>query len=332
VKRLETIGEIGEQELLQRLQRYCPADIVGDDAAIVPIEAGSSLVVTTDMLVDGVHFSDRTTSPFDVGWRSAAANLSDLAAMGASPIGITVALGLKRELSIEWVESLYQGLSDCLKPFQTPILGGDLCRSSVVTVSITAFGRVLPQQTIRRKAARPGDVIVVTGVHGASRGGLELLLHPEKGDRLDTTAKQALIAAHQRPRPRLDVLAPLWEIVGDRTIAGMDSSDGLANAIVQICRCSDVGAQIERQAIPISPFLQSLVEPETALEYALYGGEDFELVLCLPPRLAQTSIEKIGQGAAIIGEIVSDRRIEIIDKNCINSAQTLFLSSGFQHF
>jgi thiamine-monophosphate kinase len=284
------------------------------------------------MLVDGVHFSDRTTSPFDVGWRSAAANLSDLAAMGASPIGITVALGLHGELTVNWVEALYQGLSDCLKPFQTPILGGDLCRSSVVTVSITAFGKVLPQQTIRRKAARPGDVIVVTGVHGASRGGLELLLHPEKGDRLDTTAKQALIAAHQRPQPRLDVLAPLWEIVGDRTVAGMDSSDGLANAIVQICRCSGVGARIERQAIPLSPFLLSLVAPETALEYALYGGEDFELVLCLPPRLAQTLIKKIGPEAAIIGEIVSDRRVEVVDKSGRNPPQTLLLSSGFQHF
>ncbi|MBE9020856.1 thiamine-phosphate kinase, partial [Chroococcidiopsidales cyanobacterium LEGE 13417] len=109
------VKDIGEQGLLERLQRFCPAEIIGDDAAVISSSPEQSLVVTTDMLVDGVHFSDATTSPEDVGWRSTAANLSDLAAMGARPLGITVALGLPGEVPVEWVERLYKGLADCLK-------------------------------------------------------------------------------------------------------------------------------------------------------------------------------------------------------------------------
>ncbi|HBE47672.1 MAG TPA: thiamine-phosphate kinase, partial [Cyanobacteria bacterium UBA11369] len=127
------IRDVGEQGLLQRLQRFCPAQIVGDDAAVLSMKPGCELVVTTDMLVDGVHFSDRTTSPQDVGWRAAAANLSDLAAMGASPLGITVGLGVTGDTEVSWVEQVYQGMIECLGEYDTPIVGGDVVRSPVVT-------------------------------------------------------------------------------------------------------------------------------------------------------------------------------------------------------
>ncbi|MBF2021190.1 MAG: thiamine-phosphate kinase [Hydrococcus sp. C42_A2020_068] len=328
----KTVKDIGEQGLLQRLQNFCPPDMVGDDAAVLEIESGYSVVVTTDMLVDGVHFSDRTTSPEDVGWRAAAANLSDLAAMGASPIGITLALGLPGEVAISWVEALYHGLYDCLQRYQTPIVGGDICRSSVITVSITAFGRVLPQRVIRRFNAKAGDAVVATGFHGCSRAGLELLLHPESGQNLAEIAKNTLIQAHQRPQPRLDILDHLWAVVGDRSVAGMDSSDGLADAVVQICRCSGVGARIERQAIPISPALHQFVSPEQALEWILYGGEDFELVLCLSPQSAQDLVNRLGTGAAIIGTITGEPTVELIDRSGNYAPRQLTLSEGFQHF
>jgi thiamine-monophosphate kinase len=173
------IKDICEQGLLEKLQRFCPPEIIGDDAAVLLTAPEQSLVVTTDMLVDGVHFSDRTTSPEDAGWRAAAANLSDLAAMGASPLGITVALGLPGDLSVSWVESLYQGMTECLQQYNTPIVGGDIVRSPITSLSITAFGQVHPQRIIRRGAAQIGDAIVVTGIHGASHAGLQLLLHPD---------------------------------------------------------------------------------------------------------------------------------------------------------
>ena len=324
----QTVSDIGEQGLLKKLHPFCPTDIVGDDAAVLAIAPGQSLVVTTDVLVDGVHFSDRTTNPEDVGWRAAAANLSDLAAMGASPLGITVGLSLPGHVRVSWVEGLYQGLNSCLQQYDTPIVGGDVCRSPVITIGITAFGQVLPNRIIRRWGARPGDEIVVTGVHGASRAGLELLLHPERGQHLEAGEREFLIQAHQRPKPRLDVLESLWKVKGECHVAGMDSSDGLADAVVQICRCSGVGAEVERNAIPV---LES-VSPEQALEWALYGGEDFELVLCLPSQPAQALVERLGKGAAVIGKITAGKEVKLVDSSGVHPQRMLTLAEGFQHF
>jgi thiamine-monophosphate kinase len=337
------VRDIGEQGLLERLQRFCPKDIVGDDAAVVSSpESGQSLVVTTDVLVDGVHFSDRTTSPEDVGWRAAAANLSDLAAMGASPLGITVGLSVRGDVEVSWVEQLYQGLIHCLKQYNTPIVGGDVCRSPVITVSITAFGQVLPSQVIRRSAAKAGDAIVVTGFHGASRAGLELLLNPEFGKHLSEDERSHLIQAHQRPKPRLDILPILWKILDSQSkiqnpkskihMAGMDSSDGLADAVLQICRASGVGAVLERTKIPLPPLLIQLVSPEKAMEWTLYGGEDFELVLCLPPEPAKALVEQLGEGAAVIGEITTGKEVWLRDSRRNYADELLTLSRGFQHF
>ena len=347
------VRDIGEQGLLERLQRFCPQDIVGDDAAILPsLELGQSLVVTTDVLVDGVHFSDRTTSPEDVGWRAAAANLSDLAAMGASPLGITVGLSVTDDTSVSWVERVYQGLSDCLQQYNTEIVGGDVVRSPVVSLAITAFGQVAPSRVIRRNAANVGDAIVVTGVHGASRAGLELLLNPEFGKTLSEEERSRLIQAHQRPKPRLDALPILWEIVDCQSkvlpplappyqggepkpkihVAGMDSSDGLADAVVQICRASGVGATIERTWMPLPSDLRKLVSPQQAIEWALYGGEDFELVVCLPPEPAEILVEQLGEGATVIGTITTGKEVWLRDSADTSALERLTLSRGFQHF
>ena len=300
------VKEIGEQGLLKILQGFCPPHIIGDDGAVLPTAAEKSLVVTTDVLIDKVHFSETTTSPSDVGWRAAAANLSDLAAMGASPLGITVGLGLPGETAVNWVENLYEGMTQCLQQYSTPIVGGDIVRSPVISVAITAFGQVSPQFTIRRDRAKVGDAIVVTGCHGASRAGLELLLNPNLKTNLNQDSKKVLIKAHQRPKPRLDVLPILWEIIDSHSvvdISGMDSSDGLADAILQVCHGSKVGAIIQADWIPIHQACEDWLTREQALEYALYGGEDFELLLCLPQKPANELVEKLGNDAAVIGII-----------------------------
>jgi len=327
------VRDIGEKGLLERLQRFCPPAIVGDDAAVLATQVGQSLVVTTDMLVDGVHFSDRTTSPEDAGWRAAAANLSDIAAMGAAPLGITVGLGLPGNVAVSWVEGLYQGMTECLQQYQTAIVGGDVCRSPVITLAITAFGQAYPTSTIRRRAAQLGDAIVVTGVHGASRAGLELLLHPELGQNLSEAERISLIQAHQRPIPRLDVLPILWKVTGESPrVAGMDSSDGLADAVLQLCQASGVGAKIESCRIPLPGALNRWVSPEQALDWALYGGEDFELVLCLPPDPAEALVQQLGKGAAIVGTITADFSVQLIDPTGKYPDKGLTLSQGFQHF
>lgn len=337
----ERVEDLGEQGLLMRLLPFC-ADVVGDDGALMPIALGQSIVVTTDLLVEGVHFSDRTTPAAAVGWRAAAANLSDLAAMGAMPLGVTVGLSLPGSVKISWVEQLYQGLTACLSQYNTPIVGGDICRGGGVTVAIAAFGQVFPERAIRRNGAQPGDAIVVTGLHGASRAGLELLLHPERGSDLAESDRQMLIKKHQYPVPRFDALACLKDILLEKNlpqftespvrIAGMDSSDGLADAVLQICRASRVGAEIDRQQISMASCFKAWLSESQALNWALYGGEDFELVLCLAPHLAQMLVQRLSEDAAVIGTITQKTGVVLTDNDGTHPREELNLTRGFQHF
>ncbi len=321
-----TLQDIGEQGLLQRLQRFCVG--VGDDGAVLRVRNDRRLVVTTDVLVDGVHFSlglgDSivTTPPHAAGWRSAAANLSDLAAMGALPIGVTIGLSLPPDIPVQWIEELYQGITDCLAPWRVNIVGGDLVRSQQVSLAITALGEVPPQSILQRNGAKLGDRIVMTGIHGRSRVGLELLLGKEIG----VSNPDAWIKAHQYPLPRLDLISQFSGLAS----AGMDSSDGLADAVLQICRSSQVGAVLDQQMIVQSPEIQSLIDAvgfEKALEWVLYGGEDFELILCMPEAAA------IGfctaTGSYTIGSITAEPDVWLVSPD---DRGKLSIDRGFQHF
>lgn len=330
---LPRVKDVGEVGLLAIVQGFCPGQVVGDDAALVSITPGQQLVVTTDVLVDGVHFSLGlarpgivTMRPEDVGWRAAAANLSDLAAMGARPVGMTVGLSVPPELPVAWVREMYQGLVVCLSKFTGgPILGGDLCRSEILSLAITALGEVDPQVAIYRNQAQVGDVILATGKHGAARAGLELLLNPAWGEFLTTTQRQTLIQAHQRPRPRLDVIELIRDYLPTERIAGMDSSDGLADAVLQICQQSQTGAILWADQLPLVPELPS----ELSQAWGLYGGEDFELVLTLAPTAATVLLSHLGSEAAIIGEITSGSGITLVSAT---ETITLDPQQRWQHF
>jgi len=340
------VSDIGEQGLLKKLHQFCPPNLVGDDAALLNVTPGHQLVVTTDVLVDGVHFSlgraspgILTTSPADVGWRSTAANLSDLAAMGSDPIAITVGLSLPGDLPVSHVEEIYSGICNCLAPYEAVIAGGDVCRSSIISVAIAAFGQVKPGEAILRTTAKPGDCIIVTGIHGASRAGLELLLHPETaqkdGEPLSESDRTSLIRAHQHPRPRLDVVAILKELGAFNSlhqVTGMDSSDGLADAIVQLCRSSGVGARVERSQIPMPACLASWRSLTQAIDWALHGGEDFELVLCLPEALGRLLVARLGSGAALIGTVTPQTDVLLVDSSGEYPEIPLTQTQGFQHF
>jgi thiamine-monophosphate kinase len=338
---MTSVRDLGEKGLLNRLASFCQPDTLGDDAALLTVSPGYQLVVSSDVLVDGVHFSvgwanrtQRTTTPRDAGWRAAAANLSDLAAMGAQPLGITVGLSLPGELPVAWVEDMYQGMADCCHQYGTGIVGGDICRSTVLSMAIAIFGEVQPGAVIHRHAARPGQVILITGVHGLSRAGLDLLLLPEQATPLTEQDRQLLMVAHQRPVPRLDVvhqLQTLGILTADApAIAGMDSSDGLADAVMQICQASQVGAQLFLEHIPISPLLAKWRSPQQALEWTLYGGEDFELVLCMQPEQAQKLQHQV-LGCSVIGEIIEPLEVTVVDRHQKTIAE-LTMQQTFQHF
>ncbi|MEO0769342.1 MAG: thiamine-phosphate kinase, partial [Cyanobacteria bacterium J06649_4] len=351
-----TIADLGELALIEKLKPFCAAGSIGDDAALMSAQPGHNLVVTTDMLTENVHFSGRTTPPYSVGWRAAAANLADIAAMGASPLGVTVGLGLPGHTPLTWVEELYRGMTDCMQAHGGAIFGGDLCRSIQRTISITAIGEVTPQQTIRRDTAVPGMTVVVTGPHGASRAGLALLL-----EELELTTEEhstsplgyakGWIRAHQMPIPRFDALQDLRRVIelvqqkakkrrgksGNSAstdtaypiISGMDSSDGLANALLQISSSSKIGMDIVRSDIVLPAGLSAAVGAETALKWALHGGEDFELVLCLPSDIAAEFTKT--RFATAIG-VTTDTGIVRLLPNKYSKMGSPITHQSFQHF
>ncbi|AGF50491.1 slr1787 [Synechocystis sp. PCC 6803] len=331
----QTIGELGEQALLAQLQKFSPAEITGDDAAVFDLPNSDSLVISTDMLVENVHFSDQTTSAFDVGWRGAAANLSDLAAMGATPTGITVALALPPSTPLAWILDVYKGLTACLEPWRTPILGGDVSRSPLKTISITVLGQVPQGKALYRHQAKVGDWIIATGDHGTSRAGLECLLHPHKTEHLPPEQKLIWQRAHQRPQPRLDLVPSLLSL--ETSIGAMDSSDGLADAVLQICRASQMGAELWAEKLPIPQGLTDWVGLETAREWTLYGGEDFELILAIPPLEAQKWLMAIAsldlspnRSPRVIGQITNGTEVLLVLEE--ERVEKLSLQRGFQHF
>lgn len=328
-----SIAALGEHEVLRRLHRFCAA-VVGDDGAIQSLLPGEQLVVTTDVLVDDVHFCDRTLPAQALGWRAAAVNLSDLAAMGATPLGLTIGLTLPEDTPWPWLEALYQGITDCLSHHGGAIIGGDLCRGKHRSLAITALGSVKPQQALYRHRAQPGQTLVVTGVHGASRAGLALLLGElELKDTPASSQAQNWITAHQRPIPRFDAIATLHQLYPQPTdtVAVMDTSDGLADAVIQICTQSGVGATLLCSQLPMPLTLSDTVSTTTAKKWTLYGGEDFELLLSLPKDIAEALVTHL-PGSQIIGQTTLNREIRLIDDVEQNDDIYLDQAQGYQHF
>jgi len=292
----ETLADLGEWELIRRLGAFAPPGAFDDDAALLAAGAGGesapgsgrTLVVNTDVLVEGLHFSDATTAAADVGWRAAAANLSDLAAMGCTEVvGITVGLVAPAATHWSWVEGVYTGLRQALERYGGELLGGDCSGGSQRLLAITALGRLAAAGgPIRRRDGVPGDWLVATGPHGLSRLGLALLQGNLDG-RLDPSLAARAIAAHQRPVPRFDAVRALiatrppgrpWRV------GGCDSSDGLAAAVRAIATPSGCAARLERDALPLEAAMAGLPQAQA---WCLEGGEDFELVLALDPTWAE---------------------------------------------
>jgi thiamine-monophosphate kinase len=304
------LAELGEWRLIERLAAFAPPGQFLDDAAL--LTAPGTLVVNTDVLVDGVHFSDATTTGFDVGWRAAAANLSDLAAMGCPGAqGITVALVAPGLTRWSWVESVYTGLQACLQGHGGKLLGGDCSSGQQRLLAVTALGSLPCSEggealAIRRQDGRPGDLLVSSGAHGLSALGLALLQARADVDQTlvaEPLARQA-IASHQRPRPRFDAVRHLHSCRPAGSpwrVGGTDSSDGLLAAATAIGRASGCRAVLSRRQLPLERAMAGLPQAE---DWCVHGGEDFELVLALEENWARALVAELA-GSSLIGRLES---------------------------
>jgi thiamine-monophosphate kinase len=309
-----TLAQLGEGELIRRLGAFAPPGQFDDDAALLGAAllgahpAGDPpLVLNTDVLVEDVHFSAATMGAADVGWRAAAANLSDLAAMGCrSAVGITVALVAPGDTPWTWVEGAYAGMAELLAAHGGVLLGGDCSGGRQRLLAVTALGRIPSGGgPIRRGDGRPGDALVGTGAHGLSRLGLALL-RGETLAALPASCRERAIRAHRRPVPRFDAVAALGACrpaALDWRVAGCDSSDGLAAAAACLAASSGCTALLSRESLPLAPELEG---QDAGEEWCLWGGEDFELVLALEPAWAEALVGRLA-GARRIGSLVEAR-------------------------
>jgi len=279
---------------------------IGDDGAVLDVPQGRQVVVTTDMLVEEVHFRRDWSDPYSIGWKAAAVNLSDIAAMGADPTFAFVSLAFVQDETVETLERLYNGFADCLTRYGARLAGGDTnaCPRGL-TINVTQLGTVAAGQAWTRTGARVGDSLLVTGTLGNSYGGLALLLQ----DGLARAEKSfpALVGAHRRPQPRVVAARALAALGTVR--AAMDISDGLAGDLAKLCAASGVGARVDAAQIPISDDLRAAADAlgQDATQMALVGGEDLELLLVVSPADAdavRSAVEDTGIACTLVGEIV----------------------------
>ena len=287
---------------------------IGDDAAVITSRAGQWTVLTTDLLTEGIHFDLRTATMADIGFRTAAANLSDIAAMGGTPQHLLVALAIPRTGTRHHVLQLYRGMMAACRPHQVGLIGGDTSTSSGGWfLSVTLIGMIPPYKVLFRSGARIGDLLYVTGTIGDALAGLRLLNEPPfRAKRHPSTAvlsprhRQFLIGRHLRPIAR--VAEGQWFSTHRFATSAIDVSDGLSGDLRHICEESHVGADLDLAALPLSPACRAYAASRALdpVDLALTGGEDYELLFTVSPRqrlrLERTALKR-GFSLTCIGKI-----------------------------
>ncbi len=314
----------------------------GDDTAAWQTGTGVELF-TTDTMVEGVHFT-RTTTPWrDLGWKSMASNISDVASMGGLPLYALVTLGLPPETEMDDLKELYQGMLEINNEYGVAIIGGDMVRSPVVFITVGLTG-VFPEQMVGQAAGQPmlrstaniGDLLAVTGYLGGSGGGLKLMLGGESVSAMQSghvTAETAeylaeyLKECHRRPHPAV-VQGRVLAEAGVKT--AMDISDGLADDAGKLLRSSGLAARIYAEKVPVHPDLKEAF-PQDWLDLALHGGEDYQLLFAASPEIMDHVLPLLPRPAAVVGEVVAGDpgRITILD---LQGQEVAAGSAGWDHF
>ncbi len=277
---LRRLGEFG---LIDLLRQQVPVDAkvicgIGDDAAVLPYTKARHLLLTTDMMAEGVHFTRRMNA-LQIGYKAMACNISDIAAMGGLPTHAVVSIALPPSISVEWVVDMYKGMAAVAKPFGVSVVGGDTIKADKIVINIALLGEIEKKYLITRDGAKPGDWIFVTGPLGGSlKSGRHLTFTPR-------VEQARFLVKHFKPN------------------AMMDISDGLAGDLNHILKASHVGAHLYKESIPLNKGV--------SFQQALTDGEDFELLFTLPAVKAKKLIEWQSKNKRWffyqIGEIISDQ-------------------------
>lgn len=332
------ISEIGEFGLIDRVARSLPAPRgsvvvgIGDDAAVMRISEGRHLVSTCDIQVEGVHFLKDKIAPWQLGRKAVAINLSDIAAVGGVPRYLTISLSLPKETTVEYVDGLYEGIRQECEAAGVDVVGGNMAHAPCIVVDTYVLGEVEPERILLRSGARIGDRVLVTGNVGDSGAGLALLLNPEAT--CEEAHRQRVMKAHFTPKARLKE----GRIIARSGLATamIDVSDGTVSDVGHICEMSRVGVQLWAESLPISEALRAVAQAtgREALELALGGGEDYELLFTAPAdhadELALLVREETGTPVTIIGEIVpADEGITLLHTD---GTRTSLHEGGWDHF
>jgi len=308
-----------EQDLIDWIADSSGGNLIGDDCAVLP----GGRLVTSDMLMEGTHF-DSNLSLEDLGWKAIAVNLSDVAAMGGIPQHLMIDLAMPDGFGKPAFLRLYRSMIDCAQKFHCDIAGGDLTRGKLLTIAVTVLGNIHENGCLFRSGAKVGDVVVVTGDFGASAAGLWMLQNNQFGF-------EHCRQAHCHPFPKF---TQAWSLVSHTGSRGalMDASDGLADALIQISKASSVGMEIDLSCLPMDEETRAVaklagVDP---LTWALYGGEDYELVASLPADTWQNWSEINKSGFKAIGRVTKEQSIVVRYEE--RPYPSLNLNQTFQHW
>lgn len=331
--KLSEIGEFGLIDLLTRDLVYDRSRVIvgiGDDTAVLKTDGDRWLLFTTDMMVEGVHFSFDYSSAEQVGKKALAVNVSDIAAMGGRPLHAVVSMAVRPDLAVEKLEALYQGLKEAAKEYGVNIVGGDTVQNPErLVISVALIGDVAAGRAVYRSGARAGDGVYVTGTLGAAAAGLYLFTNPNTA--CSPEAAGYCRSSHCEPVARM---AAGQALSGCGAGALDDISDGLASEMHEICGASGTGCRIWAAALPIDDRVREVAAAAglDPMGWALFGGEDFELVYTAGPAAGEKireTLQKIGVKVHRVGEITTpEEGLLLITKDGFQP----LLRSGYDHF
>ena len=347
------ISDLGEFGLIRKIKQQSkgrsPSTLIGigDDAAALSISPSKTLLTTTDMLLEGVHFDLSYNDFYSLGWKSAAVNLSDIAAMGGVPRFCLTALGIPSSISVEQIKEFYKGFHALCRKYNVDLVGGDTCRSEKgLVISVTALGEVEKKKMLTRAGAQPGDLIFVTGTLGDSAAGLEFLRAGYRGQGSGVSKKglkSAMVPDHTVRNPQSAIerlikkqLQPVPRTEWGRKIAlsgcatsMIDISDGLSSDLGHICEESRVGAEVLADQIPFSKEILDAADhlKIAPLQYALSGGEDYELLFTVSPSKVKKFLS-LKVASTQIGAIIAGNKMFLRD----NGKRAVLKPKGYNHF